>query len=381
MKRSTTIIISVGVLAVGTFAMIGLLSMKSAPPRKAPEVSAKSVEAEVVHLSTVPASIVAYGRVTSAQPVELYSEVEGTILEGDIPFKPAQSFKRGDLLLRVDDRQAILDLNSTKSDLLTALATVLPEIKLDFPDEFPVWQEYFDSCGFGRKLTDLPETDNPKIKLFLSRFNVYKLYFAVQDLEIRLEKHYFYAPFDGSIVTASLRAGSTARAGTHLGQIINLEELEVSVPVQIGDVDWIRRGTRVTFTSAELTGAWSGEVKRIGSDIDSRTQTVKVFMDVDNVGQIALLNGVFLEAHIPGQSVETGIAVPRRALYEDNFVYLIVNGKLEYREVSIARFETETVIVDGGIAEGDTLVMEPLQGVGPGMPAIARLAQVGGQSN
>ncbi len=381
MKRSTTIIISAGVLAVGALAMIGLLSMRNAPPRKTPEVLAKSVETEVVHLSTVPASIVAYGRVTSAQPVELYSEVAGTIMKGDIPFKPAQSFKRDDLLLRVDDRQAILDMNSTKSDLLTALATVLPEIKLDFPDEYPVWQNYFDSCEFGRRLTDLPETDNPKIKLFLSRFNVYKLYFAVQNLEIRLDKHYFYAPFDGSIVTASLRAGSTARAGTHLGQIINLEELEVSVPVQLSDIDWIDRGTHVTFTSAELSGEWSGEVKRIGSDIDSRTQTVEVFMDIDNDGQAALLNGVFLEADIPGQSVETGIAVPRRALYEDNFVYLIVNGILEYRQVSIARFETETVIIDGGIAEGDTLVMEPLQGVGPGMPAVARLAQAEEQSN
>ncbi len=164
---------------------------------------------------------------------------------------------------------------------MTALANVLPEIKVDFPDEYQKWQDYFNSCQFNSKLSPLPETDNPKIKLFLSRFNVYTIYFSVRDLEIRLDKHDFYAQFDGSIVTADLRAGSTARVGSLLGEIINLEQMEVSVPIEAGDVQWIDRSRPVTFTSSEIPGEWTGRVSRVGSDIDARTQTVELYMSID----------------------------------------------------------------------------------------------------
>ena len=53
---------------------------------------------------TVEASIVAWGRLESAQPVVLLAEGEGVLEAGDIPFQQGQSFRKGDLLLRVDDR-------------------------------------------------------------------------------------------------------------------------------------------------------------------------------------------------------------------------------------------------------------------------------------
>ena len=354
--------------------MILLMRLKTDPPKRTAEVQPINVEAVEAKLTTVPAEITAYGRITSAQPVELYAEVSGTLVASDVEFRPAQSFKKGDLILKIDDRQTELMLNSTKSDLLTALATVLPEIKVDFPDEYQVWQDYFNNCKFGESLATLPETDNQKIKLFLSRFNVYKLYFSVRDLEITLGKHYFYAPFDGSIVSAALREGSSARPGTHLGEIINLEDMEVEVSVSAEDINWISHNQKVTLTSTELSGSWSGTITRIGSDINDRTQTVPVYVAVDGNGNASLLNGVFVEAHIPGRLTQDAIAVPRKAIYNESFVYLISEGKLKYTEVSIARKEINSVIVNGGINTGDTLVVGAMQGVSSGMPAVAREA-------
>ncbi len=295
-------------------------------------------------------------------------------MQGNLPFQPSQSFKKSDLLAKIDDRQAVLRLNSTKSDLLTALATVLPEIKLDFPEEYQVWQDYFDDCSFDSRLTELPETENPKIKLFLSRFNVYKLYFSVRDLEITLDKHYIYAPFNGSIVSTGLRVGSTAGMGSLLGEIINLEEMEVEVPVAVSDVQWFDKNSPVRFTSSEIPGEWKGRITRIGSNIDRRTQTVKVFLSVDQRGQGALLNGVFLEAHIAGTIIERAVRIPSKALYQEKYVYLISDGQLEYREVTVARQQSDAVIVSGGLRESDTLVTDALMGVAPGMPATPRVS-------
>lgn len=363
----------IGILVIGFILMQVLLSLRSEPPRRIPQARAKMVKAEVVRLDPVASSIIAFGRLTTAQPVILYSEVNGVLMPGDVTFQPAQSFQKGDLLLKVDDRQARLELNSAKSDLLTALAIVLPEIKVDFPEEYQIWQAYFDKFTFDNKLETLPETKNQKIKLYLSRFNVFKLYFQVRNLEILLNKHYFYAPFSGSIVSADLRVGSTARGGTRLGELINLENLEVEVPVPSPDIRWIDRDRPVLFTSTEIEGEWKGRIKRIGKTIDQRTQSLQVFMTVNKNGEEGLYNGVFLRAEIPGLVIPNSFVIPRKALYNEKYVYLIKQGRLDYREVEIARKEADSIILTGGIQNGDTLVTDVLQGVAPGMPASVRM--------
>ncbi len=372
MKLPARIMLSVLILVVSFLGMWALISLKTGAPKRPPEIRTKIVETEIVQLQPVQTSIVTFGRVASSQPVVLSAEVAGTLQPGSIPFKPARSFVKGDLLVKIDDRQARLNLNSMLSDLLTALATVLPEIKVNFPDEYQVWQDYFNSCQFDKKIAPLPETNNPKIKLFLSRFNVHKLYFSIRNLEILLDKHYFYAPFDGSIVSASLRVGSSVRVGTLLGEIINLEQMEVAMPVEANDIRWIDRQQSITFTSTEIPGQWTGSIVRIGSDIDTRSQAVQIHVSMNNEPGAALLNGTFLKAHIPGHRIDNAYALPSRAIYEDKYVYLIIDGKLERSPVSVVRREPNRVIINEGIKNGDTLVVEIMQGVAPGMPARSR---------
>jgi len=362
-------LIAVLILVAGFVAMRFLASFKTPPSKEEPRQIVKIVETRSVVLGEVPAGISAYGRLASSQPVILYSEVEGTLERGDLPFRPGQSFKKGDLLLKIDTRQIKLDINTSKSELLTALASVLPEIKVDFPEEFSLWQDYFKNCRFDKRIPELPPAANQKIKLYLSRFNVYKIYFTIRDLEILLEKHFFYAPFDGSIVSADLRVGSNGRPGTRLGEIINLEALEAEMPVPADDIQWIDRSKPVILTSSEIRGTWTGRIHRIAKTIDTRTQTVQVYIEVDQSGDENLYDGVFLKATIPGFTIPGACTVPREALYEQQFVYLIENGRLSYREVQVVRRQPDYVIVSGGLADGDLLVVEMLQGVAPGMHA------------
>lgn len=373
MKRNKiilTVVIPVVILAAGFFVMQFFSGLREEPEKKKPEPRTKIVQSVLVNPGNVKADITAFGRVRSSQPVVLTSEVSGEIMKGTLPFQPAQSFKKGDLLLKIDDRQIKLELNITKSDFLNALAQVLPEIKLDFPEEYTKWQNYFNQCTFESKLQPLPEAANQKIKLFLTRFNVYKLYFTVQNLEINLAKHYFYAPFNGSIISADLRLGSTARNGTRLGEIINLDDMEVSVPIASQDIQWIEMSQPVSFTSTEIPGEWLGRIKRVGKTIDTQTQTVPIYISVNNAASSNLFDGVFLKAKIPGKIITDAIVVPRKAMYEDEHVYLIENGKLSYRKVEIARQEKETVIIKNGFNKNDTLVIELMQGVFDGLPAV-----------
>ena len=373
--KAKQIIIPASILIAGILLMVFFLNFKSEPQKRERVIRPKTVQAKIVELENIHSEITAYGRLASSQPGLLYSEVAGILEKGSISFQSASSFKKGDLLIKVDDRQIKFDLNSTKSDFLNALATVLPEIKVDFPDEFEKFQNYFNSCDFESKLKPLPKTNNQKIKFFLTRFNVYKLYYSVKNLEIRLEKHYFYAPFAGSIISADLHAGSSVRSGSKIGEIINLEQLEVEIPVATQDIQWIKHNKHVILSSSEIDGQWLGKIKRIGKSIDEKTQTVQVFVSVENKNRDYLINGVFLKASIPANIIENAVSVPSRAIYNENYVYLVKNKKLEYRKVDVVRRQSENVIVTGNLQNGDTLVTDLLQGVASGMPATARLSE------
>ncbi|MCK5852584.1 efflux RND transporter periplasmic adaptor subunit [bacterium] len=347
-------------------------SFKKESTRKEIVVHPKNVTIKIADPKSVSTKISAYGKTISTQPITLFSEVTGIIEAGNIPFLPAQSFKKGQLLFKVDDRQIRLDLNSLKSDFLNALASVLPEIKLDFPDDYQRFQNYFNSCNFEDKLPPLPATKNQKIKLFLTRYNVYKLYYSIQRQEIMLEKHYFYAPFSGSVLSADLRIGSTVRPGSKIGQIINLDKLEVDAPIALNDIQWIRKNSPVTLYSAELNSKWEGKISRIGSTIDERTQTVHLYIAIKSTKTKKLYNGIFLNVQIPGEKIDNAETLPRKAIYDDRNIYLIKNGKLKYTAVNVVRKESHRVFINSGIQKGDTLVTEILQGVADGMPAAVR---------
>jgi multidrug efflux pump subunit AcrA (membrane-fusion protein) len=349
--------------------MFALFTFRSDPPKTPAAPLVKIVDVEVAKLQDIKSEITGLGRLTSALPLVLYSEVSGTVMKGNVPFQPAQYFRKGDLILKIDDRQIQLDIKSAKSDFLNALSSVLPEIKVDFPDEFQGWETYFNQCDVNSSLPSLPETDNQKIKLFLSRFNVYKLYFTVRNLEIKLEKHFFYAPFSGSIVSADLRVGSIVRNGSRLGDVINLDDLEVEIPIPAADIVWIDKKKPVKLISTELSKEWSGKISRIGNSIDPKTQSVTLFVALGNNAKSDVFEGIFLQAKLSGRIVTNAIELPRKLLYQDNYVYCIKDGKLDFRKVEIARRQTDSIIIYSGISEGDTLVTEVLQGVAKGMLA------------
>jgi membrane fusion protein, multidrug efflux system len=366
-KKLIVALVALGIVVAGFAVMSLLSSLREEPPKKEPEQRQIVVSAETVAPGRVAAEIIAYGRLKSAQPVVINSEVNGMLEEGEVDFRPGQRFRRGQLLIKVDARQIELDISAAKSDLLKALATVLPEIRVDFPDAFAVWQEYFNLCSFDRPVPKLPEAANNNIKLYLSRFNVYTIYFTIRDLEIMREKHFIHAPFDGSIVAVDLRSGSNVRSGTRIGEIINLEELEMVVPLTVEDVQWLDPEQPVLLTSAELRGEWHGHIVRIARTVDQQTQTVQAYITVDEADQ--LYDGILMKATIPGRMIDSAVRIPRRALHNQNSVYLIEDGLLALRAVDVVRSEPESVIIAGGLVSGDVVVTDVLQGVSPGMPA------------
>lgn len=94
MKQKILIILPFAILIIGFITMRILISMKKEPPKRATVARTKIVAAQVVELKDIPSQITAYGRLMSAQPIRLFSEVSGEIMRGSVPFSLPSRLKR-----------------------------------------------------------------------------------------------------------------------------------------------------------------------------------------------------------------------------------------------------------------------------------------------
>jgi multidrug efflux pump subunit AcrA (membrane-fusion protein) len=73
--------------------------------------------------------------------------------------------------------------------------------------------------------------------------------------------------------------------------------------------------------------------------------------------------------------------IPRAALRENNVVWVVdQNGQLTFRKISVARLTPDAVLVDGGLKNGEMVVVSSLKAVTDGMRVRLRQEQEGNAS-
>ena len=116
-------------------------------------------------------------------------------------------------MYRINDAEARLNLQARKSQFLNLIASSLPDFKIDFTEDYPAWQTYFESIEIDKSLNSLPEITTNKVKTFLATKNILGEYYSIKSGEENLRKYYLYAPYDGSIVNVNLETGTVVNPG------------------------------------------------------------------------------------------------------------------------------------------------------------------------
>jgi len=359
-KRKTTIIVSTAaILGISLTAMGFLSSLKKDPPTKPPQVVKRYVKAQPVNYGVVQARVVGAGRLNSQHDVEIIAEVQGKIMPGNIPLKKGQAFKKGDLLIKIFDQEARLSLLATKSRFLNAVASLLPDFKVDFPNSYTAWQDFFAAIDIEKDLPKLPANGSGKEKIFLAGRNILSDYYSIKSAEVRLEKYNIYAPFDGTYTDVLLEVGSIANTGSRLAKIIRTDVMELEIPVEVEQAQWIEIGDVAEVTTEDQSNSWTGKVVRKSQFVDPDTQSMEVFVQLTSTPENPLFNGLYLRATFPGTELDAVMEIPRGAVFNQNEVFVIREGKLAREEIEIKKINRDTVIFNG-VPEGIEIVVEPL---------------------
>jgi len=342
-----------------------LIAQKEEPLSRPPVASKRFVKTEKVDYQTIVSPVKAPGRVNSMSNVDIISEASGKLTVSNIPLKKGAQFSTGDILFTVYPDEAALALKSRKSQFLNQLANLLPDITIDFPEYENTFRNFFNTIDINQNLPEFPAINEEKLKIFLSSRNILSDYYSILKEELQLNRHTIKAPFNGTYSDIYLEAGAYTNTGGRVAHAIRTDILEIEVPLERFDAEWVKVGDKVTIHSDTKTMSWRGKVIRKNQFIDPETQSQNIFIQVQNNIQNPLLVGEYLQVSFPGHPIKNAMEVPRNVVFNTNEVFIVENNRLSKKTINIIKLNEKTLIFNG-LEEGDILVTQPLVNVQEG---------------
>lgn len=347
-------------------------NVKDTPPISK---SVKNVFVDTVQNGVVPIVVPANGRVTALHKLELFSEVQGIFQSSSKDFRPGQRYSRGQVLININSQEYAASVQSAKSELYNRITSIMPDLRMDFPEAFPKWQTYLQQFDINKPVPALPEVDSEKEKYFITGRGIFSAYYGVKNLEERLSKYLIIAPFDGVLTEALVTRGTLIRQGQKLGEFIDpsVYELEVAIAKKFSDL--LEPGKEVKLTNLDGTESYTGKVSRINARVDQESQTIQVFIAVSGEG---IKEGMFLQAKLDAKAEENAIEIPRELLVDRSKVFVVRDNVLDLVEVDPVFFGKNTVVVKG-LENGQKILSTGFSGAYPGM--LVNIQEEQGDSN
>ncbi|KQC31103.1 efflux RND transporter periplasmic adaptor subunit [Flagellimonas eckloniae] len=352
-----------GLIILASLYFAGLIAGSKNNRRPKPQKVVKTVFVDTVNNSTIPIIVPANGNLKAKRRVELFSEVQGVFQSGSKLFRTGQEYSKGQTLIRIDANEYYASVQSAKSDLYNLLTSIMPDLRLDYPEIYPKWQEYLNNFDLDKGTPSLPKMTTEKEKFFISGRGIISNYYNLKNLEQRLSKYTISAPFKGVLTDALVTEGTLVRSGQKLGEYINtgIYELEVSVSKTYGD--FLKVGKKVALVNLDRTQNYDGEVARINGSVDQNSQTITVFIEVSGEN---LKEGQYLEANLEAKEESNAIEIDRSLLLENNQIFVVRDSILDLIDVNPIYFSDKKVVLKN-VPDKEVIVSKALTGAYAGM--------------
>lgn len=362
-KRKIILSILGVVLIALSFYVAKLIIASKSTPTPRPTKVVKTVFVDTVRNAAVPIFVPANGNLVAKSRVELYSEVQGIFKRGSNLFKPGQEYRQGELIIGIDASEYRASVQSAKSNLYNLITSIMPDLRLDYPEISPKWQAYLNGFDLNQTTPQLPELSTEKERYFISGRGILTSYYNVKNLEERLSKYNIRAPFSGVLTEALVTEGTLIRSGQKLGEFIDTNVYELEVALSKTYSDMLRVGEKVELVNLERTSTYTGIVSRINARVDQTSQTITAFIEVRDP---SLKEGMYLEANLHAKEEANAIEIDRGLLLEGDQIFVVRDTILDLIDVKPVYFTDKSVVLKD-VPEGITIVSKPVVGAYAGM--------------
>lgn len=371
-------------------ASVGLAALGVTPAlAQAPGGSDKAPPAVVVapiQSEDVAASQQFLGRIQAIQQVDLVARVEGFL--DQVAFKEGAFVKKGQLLYQIEQNQYQAQLDSANAQLATAKAqkagaeAQLKNAQLNLDRQ----QTLLEKQTVSQAVVDQAQAsrDEASASVQSGQASIEQANAQIETAKINLGYTTIDSPIDGRIGATNYTQGNlvSPQSGT-LATVVQLDPIRMvfSIPESY----WIQFAQQRGLNAASAEGAAfvpsitlptgenykpQGKLSFVSNEVNQTTGTVSVYADFPNPDG-ALLPGAYVTA-ILRQAKQTKLPIaPLGAVQQDRqgrYVFVLdTDNKVQER-----RIETSIQVKDGwavtsGLQDGETVVVQGVQKLQPGM--------------
>ena len=305
------------------------------------------------------------GRVQAIDKVDLRARVQGFL--GPRLFRDGDAVKKEQVLFRIEREPFLAAVNQRKAQLAAAEARAQnAQQQLHRARELTA-RDALSQAQLDQRIADDAQ----------ARASVLEAKAALEEAEIKLSYTEIRAPIDGRIGRAIVSPGNLVGAeNTTLATIVHEEQMYVLFAVPQRDLMEARRGgsgddlsVGVRLADGSLMGAF-GKLDFLDVQVDPRTDGQIVRAIFAN-SERALTDGQTVRVLIRPQAAAKVLTIPQAAVVSDQAgQYVFVIGKdntVEQRRVKLGDSRDGRAVVEGGISEGERIVVQGQQRVRPGV--------------
>ncbi len=293
----------------------------------------------------------AVGTLRANEAVTVTTKTAGMVRA--IRFQEGQKVSAGEVLLELDDTEVRANLAVAEAARRNA-AQLLERSKALLP----------------RQAIAQAKVDELNLELQGAEASVRAAQARLQDLTIR-------APFSGATGLRQVSPGALVQPGTPVTTLDDTSVMKLEFTVPEAALPQLRDGMEIAASSNVYPGQnFLGTLAAVDTRIDSVTRTLAALARLPNTDG-HLRPGMFMTVRLTLENRANVVLVPEEALVpvgDRQFVYLVVDGKVQRREITIGARSGGNVEAAQGLQGGELIITRGTQKVREGLPVNAKIS-------
>ncbi len=403
-------VIPIVVILAAVLIVFLLMLMRPSPEKKANSEKAWHVTVETVRPRDYTPRVTLYGSVESPRAATLEAAVEADVLA--VSVRDGERVKKDQLLVQLDDRDAVLLLQQRQAEVADLEAQIKAEKRRYQADQESLVDEK-DLMDLAQKSLDRQAHLKEKLagsqaQLDAAQEELRRRSLMVTDREMKLadydhrlaqlqaklqraealekqamldvERTRIRAPFSGRVTDVKVSVGDRVQDGEALLDMFDTEDVEVRAQIP---TDYLA-AVRHALASGEHPDAYADydgekiilQLERLSGQVDRGKAGVDGFFRVTE-GSKRLALGRTLLLHHDLATIPNSIAIPRHAIYGADRIYKVVGDRLvpvkitRLGNIVLANGEERIVITSDALQEGDEYIVTQLPNAVTGLKVKA----------
>ncbi len=313
-----------------------------------------------------------YGEIVAGRESELRALTPGPIVEVGENFREGGTVDQGELLLRVDP----FDYEIALAELRAAAVEVEAQLRLKEQDMQRI------EALFAEGNVSAQQRDTAVLELEMARAALERTQASVRRAERDLADTRLVAPYDGVLVDVAANLGRQLSTTDRVARIVDPTSLEVGFPLSneqygrlLSEGSLTGRSVRIFWEIGETELEGEGRIERVGGEISAASGGIRVFAELlDTSVETPLRPGAFVRIELEDRLYSRVAPVPDTALYGEDRVFVVEEGRLRTRHVRLHGYDGEMVLLgatlENALEEGDKVVITQLREAGENARAV-----------